>query len=83
MNKQTVHYLIGGVFAFIVAMGISRFAYTIILPYMQEAFAFSRATAGFLATSNYLGYFVGAIIVGRLQFKEKRIPFLLLSLLQV
>lgn len=80
MNKQTVHYLIGGVFAFIVAMGISRFAYTVILPYMQEAFAFSRATAGFLATSNYLGYFVGAIIVGRLQFKEKRIPFLQLAL---
>lgn len=80
MNKQTIHYLIGGVFAFIVAMGISRFSYTVILPYMQEEFAFSRATAGFLATSNYLGYFVGAIIVGRLQIQEKRIPFLQLAL---
>jgi MFS family permease len=80
MNKQTIHYLIGGVFAFIVAMGISRFSYTVILPYMQEAFAFSRATAGFLATSNYLGYFVGAIIVGRLQIQKKRIPFLQLAL---
>ncbi|MGE7839314.1 YbfB/YjiJ family MFS transporter [Lysinibacillus sp. NPDC093712] len=80
MNKQTIHYLIGGVFAFIVAMGISRFSYTVILPYMQEAFAFSRATAGFLATSNYLGYFVGAIIVGRLQIQYKRIPFLQLAL---
>lgn len=75
MSKQTFEYLIGGIFALVIAMGIGRFSYTVILPYMQETFAFSRATAGFLATSNYLGYLVGALVAGRLQLADKRIPF--------
>ncbi|MFJ7731231.1 YbfB/YjiJ family MFS transporter [Lysinibacillus sp. NPDC097231] len=80
MHKQTVQYIIGGIFALVIAMGIGRFSYTVILPYMQDTFAFSRATAGFLATSNYLGYLVGAWIVGRLQIGDKRIPFLRIAL---
>ncbi len=80
MHKQTVQYIIGGIFALVIAMGIGRFSYTVILPYMQDTFAFSRATAGFLATSNYLGYLVGAWIVGRLQIGDKRIPFLQIAL---
>ncbi|WP_249650684.1 YbfB/YjiJ family MFS transporter, partial [Lysinibacillus sp. D4A3_S15] len=66
MQKHTIHYLIGDVFALMIAMGIGRFSYTVILPYMQEASGFSRATAGSLATSNYLGYLIGALVVGRL-----------------
>lgn len=80
MNKQTFEYLIGGIFTLVIAMGIGRFSYTVILPYMQETFAFSRATAGFLATSNYLGYLVGALVAGRLQLADKRIPFLQIAL---
>ncbi|MCL1696640.1 YbfB/YjiJ family MFS transporter [Lysinibacillus sp. BPa_S21] len=80
MHKQTVRYLVGGIFALVIAMGIGRFSYTVILPYMQDTFAFSRATAGFLATSNYLGYLVGALVAGRLQMVNKRIPFLQISL---
>lgn len=57
-------------------MGIGRFAYTVILPYMQEAEQFSNATAGFLATSNYLGYFVGALIAGKMRIQNKQIPYL-------
>lgn len=80
MNKQTYQYLIGGIFALVIAMGIGRFSYTVILPYMQETFAFSRTTAGLLATSNYLGYLVGALVAGRLQLADKRIPFLQIAL---
>lgn len=80
MHKQTVRYLIGGIFALIIAMGIGRFSYTVILPYMQEAFEFSRATAGYLATSNYLGYLVGAWVAGRLPIGNKRILFLQITL---
>jgi len=80
MHKQTFLYLIGGILALVIAMSIGRFAYTVILPYMQDTFAFNRATAGFLATSNYLGYLVGALIAGRLQIGDKRIPFLQLAL---
>lgn len=80
MHKQTVRYLIGGIFALVIAMGIGRFSYTVILPYMQEAFEFSRATAGYLATSNYLGYLVGAWVAGRLPIGNKRILFLQITL---
>ena len=52
MHKQTIQYVIGGIFTLVIAMGIARFSYTVILPYMQETFEFSRATAGYLATSN-------------------------------
>ncbi|MCK1987118.1 YbfB/YjiJ family MFS transporter [Lysinibacillus fusiformis] len=81
MQKQTIHYLIGGVFALMIAMGIGRFSYTVILPYMQEASGFSRATAGYLATSNYLGYLIGALVVGRLPIEQKRVPFLQVGLI--
>lgn len=80
MHKQTVCYLIGGIFALVIAMGIGRFSYTVILPYMQETFEFSRATAGYLATSNYLGYLVGAWVAGRLPIGNKRILFLQITL---
>lgn len=80
MHKQTVRYLIGGIFALVIAMGIGRFSYTVILPYMQEAFEFSRATAGYLATSNYLGYLVGAWVAGHLPIGNKRILFLQITL---
>ncbi|GAB0166850.1 YbfB/YjiJ family MFS transporter [Lysinibacillus sp. CTST325] len=81
MHKQTVQYLVGGIFTLIIAMAIGRFSYTVILPYMQDTFTFSRATAGFLATSNYLGYLVGALVAGRLQIGDKRFPFLQISLI--
>ncbi|KEK09861.1 MFS transporter [Lysinibacillus sphaericus] len=81
MQKQTIHYLIGGVFALMIAMGIGRFSYTVILPYMQEVSGFSRATAGYLATSNYLGYLIGALVVGRLPIEQKRVPFLQVGLI--
>lgn len=81
MQKQTIHYLIGGVFALMIAMGIGRFSYTVILPYMQEASGFSRATAGYLASSNYLGYLIGALVVGRLSIEQKRVPFLQVGLI--
>lgn len=81
MHKQTVRYLIGGIFALVIAMGIGRFSYTVILPYMQEALEFSRSTAGYLATSNYLGYLVGAWVAGRLPIGNKRILFCKLHLL--
>ncbi len=64
-----------------IAMGIGRFSYTVILPYMQEASGFSRATAGYLATSNYLGYLIGALVVGLLPIEQKRVPFLQVGLI--
>ena len=44
-----------------VAMGIGRFAFTPILPMMQEGSGLGIAEAGWLASANYLGYLAGAL----------------------
>ena len=44
------------------AMGIGRFAFTPLLPLMQEAQGLTLANGAWLATVNYLGYLVGAVL---------------------
>jgi MFS family permease len=44
-------------------MGIGRFAFTPILPMMQEDAGVSIALGGWLASANYLGYLAGALSV--------------------
>ena len=44
-----------------VAMGIGRFAFTPVLPMMQQDAAVSVAVGGWLASANYVGYLLGAI----------------------
>ncbi|TKI49168.1 YbfB/YjiJ family MFS transporter [Lysinibacillus sphaericus] len=61
-------------------MGIGRFAYTPILPLMQSDLSFSNAVGGYLATSNYAGYLLGAFLVGVIPVKQHRTFILRLSL---
>jgi predicted MFS family arabinose efflux permease len=44
------------------AMGVGRFAFTPLLPLMQQAGTLSLAQGGSLARANYLGYLVGALV---------------------
>ena len=53
--------LAGGILALLVAMGIGRFAYTLVLPLMQQEFGFGPRAAGWIASANFLGYFVGSL----------------------
>jgi len=50
-----------GLMALAVAMGIGRFAFTPLLPMMQEAPGLSVAQGAWLASANYAGYLLGAL----------------------
>lgn len=78
MDRSNYLYkvLISGVGALIVAMGIGRFAYTPILPLMENAKLFSEQGAGYLASANYFGYLIGAILAGLLKWRRGK-PFYL------
>ena len=73
---------IAGTAAVTVALGISRFAYTPILPYMQSDLKLSSTELGSLASWNFFGYLIGsliALISPNLFFKERTIFFLALG----
>lgn len=50
------------------ALGVGRFAYTPLLPEMTLAFGWNYAQAGDVASANYFGYLVGAILAPRLSY---------------
>ena len=54
-----------GLLALAVGIGIARFVYTPILPYMVEGLGMDRADAGLIASANFLGYLVGALWAAR------------------
>ncbi|RAK17172.1 putative MFS family arabinose efflux permease [Anoxybacillus vitaminiphilus] len=59
-----------------IVMGIGRFAYTPILPYLQDAVRLTDVMAGYLASANYLGYLLGAFLAGISQWKKGKTFYL-------
>ncbi len=60
-DRASVRLAIGGLFSLAAAMGIGRFVYTPILPFMSEGLGLTAQQAGLIAASNFIGYLVGAL----------------------
>ena len=53
--------LAAGVFSIMLTLGVARFAYTPLLPLMQQQAGLGVGEAGWLASINYVGYLCGAL----------------------
>ncbi|MET0518570.1 MAG: YbfB/YjiJ family MFS transporter [Burkholderiaceae bacterium] len=58
---QAWQVLSGGICGLVLTLGLARFAYTPMLPLMQQQAGLSTAAGGWLAAINYLGYMSGAL----------------------
>jgi hypothetical protein len=67
MERPPLTAALAGLAALVAAMGIGRFAFTPLLPLMQESEGLSLAAGGVLASANYLGYLMGALCAARVR----------------
>ena len=73
LSSQRFYVLFAGFFSQLLCLGIARFAYTPLLPIMQQQTLLNDATGGYLAAINYAGYMTGALLaatVSSLQTKD-------------
>lgn len=73
-QRERFKVLCAGIFSLILALGVARFAYTPLLPLMQQQAGLGLAEAGWLAAVNYAGYLTGALVaalISDLQLKDR------------
>lgn len=79
MSSRIYRPLLGGALALLVAMGIGRFAYTPMLPVMKEQLGLSVSLAGTLASLNYIGYFIGALVMAWMPLEDDQRKYHLIT----
>ena len=72
--------LFSGICTLIVTVGVARFAYTTLLPVMQQQTWLNEASGGWLATSIYLGYMCGVLLAASTNSLERKYRLLRLYL---
>lgn len=66
-SLQAWQVIAGGILALVLCIGVARFAYTPLLPLMQQQAGLSDLAAGWLAATNYMGYMSGALLAAWLE----------------
>ena len=72
-SDQPLTVALAGMAALAAAMGIGRFAFTPLLPMMLHDGVVDIATGSWLATANYAGYLVGALLYMALPWLGRRL----------
>jgi len=72
---------VGATITLAVAIGVARFAYTPLLPDMVNLFGWGFAQAGDVASANFMGYFIGAMLAPLLLRSSQRRAWFALSLM--
>jgi len=75
-NQRSISILIGGICALSLAMGLSRFGFTPIIPLMQRDIGISEWDIAVLASANNLGYLIGAYISGKQWIRKHLLTWL-------
>ncbi|MEN9905676.1 MAG: hypothetical protein RLZZ555_2241 [Pseudomonadota bacterium] len=73
-QRDRLKVLTAGIFSLLLTLGVARFAYTPLLPLMQQQAGLGVAEAGWLAAINYAGYLSGALLAmlgGDLVLKDR------------
>ena len=80
-KHQPVSLALGGLVAMAAAIGVGRFIYTPILPVMVEGLGLSKTIVGAIASANFAGYLLGAIVAASAGAARARRQWLLVGLL--
>lgn len=73
-QRARIQVMTAGIFSLLLTLGVARFAYTPLLPLMQQQAGLGVAEAGWLAAINYAGYLSGALLAmlgGDLVLKDR------------
>jgi predicted MFS family arabinose efflux permease len=80
MQQHPWRLVLGGMVAMAAGMGVGRFIYTPILPVMVEQLGLTTSQAGLIASFNYLGHLVGALLAASAMFAGSRYRYLIAAL---